>query len=119
MTLNNDLSNYSAPLTEDIWCLINEASCELGADAQQHFFEKGYAVGPARLGHDVITELLADLDHLMQPGHPGNHLWHEYHTSESTNPDTILFHAIARKQWDELRPTLNLPATKAPKDDAE
>ena len=47
-----------------------------------------------------------------------------YTSSKHLNYSTVGFadeeaRADARKQWDELRPTLNLPATKAPKDDAE
>ena len=47
-----------------------------------------------------------------------------YTSSKQLNYSTVGFadeetRAVARKQWNELRPTLNLPATKAPKDDAE
>ncbi len=47
-----------------------------------------------------------------------------YTSSKQLNYSTVGFadeetRAVARKHWDELRPTLNLPATKAPKDDAE
>ena len=47
-----------------------------------------------------------------------------YTRSKQLNYSTVGFadeetRAVARKQWDELRPTLNLPATKALKDDAE
>ncbi|MCH2600681.1 MAG: hypothetical protein MKZ94_14815 [Pirellulales bacterium] len=47
-----------------------------------------------------------------------------YTSSKQLNYSTVGFadeeaRADARKQWDELRPTLNLPATKAPNDDAE
>ena len=30
----------------------------------------------------------------MQPSHPSHELFHEYHSNESGNPDTILFHAL-------------------------
>ena len=47
-----------------------------------------------------------------------------YTTSKQLNYSTVGFaddetRGAARKQWDELRPTLKLPATKAPTDDAE
>ena len=47
-----------------------------------------------------------------------------YTRSKQLNYSTVGFadeeaRDAARKQWDELRPTLNLPATKASKDDAE
>ena len=47
-----------------------------------------------------------------------------YTTSKQLNYSTVGFaddetRGAARKQWDELRPTLKLPATKVPTDDAE
>ena len=116
MTLNNDLSRYSAPLTEDIYCLVNEDSFELSEDAQKQFCDKGYIVGPGRISQKTLSELLADLDQLMRPDHPGNDLWHEYHTNESTNPETILFHALGawriKPSFHDLlwHPAITIPA---------
>ena len=31
---------------------------------------------------------------LMDPSHPGHHLFYEYHTNESKDPNTVLFHAL-------------------------
>ena len=31
---------------------------------------------------------------LMEPSHPSHQLFHAYHSNESSNPDTILFHAL-------------------------
>jgi len=41
-----------------------------------------------------VEALCAELAGLMDPAHPAHALFHEYHSNESSNPDTILFHAL-------------------------
>jgi hypothetical protein len=41
-----------------------------------------------------VDALRAELAGLMEPSHPSHQLFHEYHSNESSNPDTILFHAL-------------------------
>jgi ectoine hydroxylase-related dioxygenase (phytanoyl-CoA dioxygenase family) len=41
-----------------------------------------------------VEALCAELAGLMEMSHPSHELFHEYHSNESSNPDTILFHAL-------------------------
>ena len=41
-----------------------------------------------------VAQLRAELADLTDPAYPGNRLFHEYHSNESKNPDTVLFHAL-------------------------
>jgi ectoine hydroxylase-related dioxygenase (phytanoyl-CoA dioxygenase family) len=58
------------------------------------FHENGYCSGVRVLNNDQIAQLRAELVDLIDPTYPGNHLFHEYHSNESQNPDTVLFHAL-------------------------
>ena len=46
------------------------------------------------LDEEQVAQLRAELADLTNPSYPGNHLFHEYHSNESQNPDTVLFHAL-------------------------
>lgn len=89
------------------------------SDAQvSHFHEHGY-VSKIRLLSDVQCDALCDqLMPLMDPEHPGHHLFHEFHTNESSTPETVLFHAlgawrIAPGFHDLLwNPAFNVPAAQ-------
>ena len=65
------------------------------SDEQVAFFhERGY-VAPVRMLDDRQVDVLRDeLVRLMDPSHPSHHLFHEFHSNESTNPETVLFHAL-------------------------
>ena len=41
-----------------------------------------------------LYELMEELVDFFTPGHDGSDLWYEYHTNESANPNTVLFHAL-------------------------
>src|SRR5688500_8986236 len=65
------------------------------SDAQVAFFhDQGY-LAPVRMLDDRQIDVLHDeLVKLMDPAHPSHHLFHEFHSNESTNPETVLFHAL-------------------------
>lgn len=58
------------------------------------FHEQGYLGGVRLLNHGQIEVLRAELARLMDPAHPGHHLFYEFHSNESARPDAVLFHAL-------------------------
>ena len=72
------------------------------SDEQVEFFhQNGYVSGIRILNDDQISQLRAELTELSDPQHDGRDLWYEYHTNESTDPNSVLFHALGA--W-RLRP---------------
>lgn len=64
-------------------------------DEQIAFFhEYGYLAGVRMLTEEQVAALRAEVDDLMTPAPSSNPLWYEHHANESTNADTILFHAL-------------------------
>ena len=64
-------------------------------DAQvQHFHEFGYLAGVRILSDKQVDVLRDELAEVVRPNHPGNSLFHEYHSNESADPDKVLFHAL-------------------------
>ena len=59
-----------------------------------HYHEQGYVAGVQVLDAQQIVQLREELADLVRPEHDGKELWHEYHSNESANPDTVLFHAL-------------------------
>ena len=41
-----------------------------------------------------VDELCKQLAEIADPNHPGHHLFYEFHTNESTDPDAVLFHSL-------------------------
>ena len=64
-------------------------------DAQVDFFHTNGYLAPVRMLDDRQIDVLRDeLVKLMDPSHPSHALFHEFHSNESTNPETVLFHAL-------------------------
>jgi ectoine hydroxylase-related dioxygenase (phytanoyl-CoA dioxygenase family) len=64
-------------------------------EEQIRFFnENGYLAGVKMLDDKQIEILGNELAELINASHPGKDLFYEYNSNESTNPDTILFHAL-------------------------
>ena len=59
------------------------------------FNEKGYLAGIQVLNDRQIDLLCSELTGLMKKSHPANHLFHEYHSNESQDPNAVLFHALS------------------------
>src|SRR5215813_7556823 len=65
------------------------------SDAQVSFFQdQGYLPGVRVLTDDQVEILRDELAVLMDPSHPGRELFYEYHSNESRDPATVLFHAL-------------------------
>lgn len=58
------------------------------------FHENGYVSNIKMLEEWQVERLKEELANIMDPSHPGNSLFHEFHSNESANPDTVLFHAL-------------------------
>jgi ectoine hydroxylase-related dioxygenase (phytanoyl-CoA dioxygenase family) len=66
----------------------------LDDDQIAFYLENGYLAGVRVLDDAQVEALRAELAEWFQPDHPGRELWYEYHTNESTDPNTVLFHAL-------------------------
>lgn len=60
----------------------------------EHFHEEGYVAGIRLLDATQIAELRAALQRLADPAHPAHSLFYEFHSNESHDPNTTLFHAL-------------------------
>jgi hypothetical protein len=58
------------------------------------FHRDGFLAGVQVLDDRQIEVLCSELSGLMDSAHPAHALFHEYHSNESANPNTILFHAL-------------------------
>ncbi len=88
-----DLSEYHRPITT----LFNTDSPEhyrLTSDQVEFFHTNGYLARIPLLNEEQIETLRLELAGLIDPNHPGNELFYEFHTNESTDPSTALFHAL-------------------------
>ncbi len=65
----------------------------LSEDQIAHYKEYGYLADIEMLNEEQIEILREELYALMDPEHPGHHLFYEYHSNESKD-DSVLFHSL-------------------------
>jgi ectoine hydroxylase-related dioxygenase (phytanoyl-CoA dioxygenase family) len=58
------------------------------------YHKQGFLAGIRVLDDQQVETLRGELDQLVDPQHPGNGLFHEFHSNESTDPSKVLFHAL-------------------------
>jgi hypothetical protein len=58
------------------------------------FHEKGFLAGVKMLEQDQVEELKKELSLLTEGQFKNHELFYEYHSNESSDPSTILFHAL-------------------------
>ncbi len=64
-------------------------------DQQLAFYEEhGYLAGVPMIDGDQAAKLKNELENLADITHPGHQLFYEFHSNESADPSTILFHAL-------------------------
>lgn len=66
----------------------------LSSEQITFFEENGYVAGIPVLTGAQCDALCDELLRLADPAHPRNHLFYEFHTNESGDPNRILFHAL-------------------------
>ncbi|WP_150452096.1 phytanoyl-CoA dioxygenase family protein [Arenibacter lacus] len=59
-----------------------------------HYQEYGYVSGIKLLEEWQVEQLLEELINVMDPEHPGHHLFYEFHSNESEDPNSVLFHSL-------------------------
>jgi ectoine hydroxylase-related dioxygenase (phytanoyl-CoA dioxygenase family) len=77
------------PPTREEWARYRLSDEQVG-----FFHEHGYLAGIRMLTDEQVEALRGELTQLVDPTHPGQHLFYEYHSNESLNPDTVIFHAL-------------------------
>src|SRR5262245_4907276 len=95
--MTRDLSKYHAPLTS----LFPQSSTvddanhyRLENDQIEFFHEHGYLAGIQVLDDEQIEVLRDELTQLIDPSHPGHQFFYEFHANESSDAETVLFHAL-------------------------
>lgn len=66
----------------------------LSDDQVDFFHEQGYLKGIRVLNDEQIDALRKELQEIADPKHPGHHLFYEFHSNESNDPNKVLFHAL-------------------------
>lgn len=92
-----DLSESHAPVSDFVTCPKNSKEWERYRLTDQQvadFDRQGYLSGVRVLDDEQIETLKAELAGLMRESHPAHHLFYEYHTNESKDQHSTLFHAL-------------------------
>jgi ectoine hydroxylase-related dioxygenase (phytanoyl-CoA dioxygenase family) len=80
---------FPLPETRQQW------ACYRLSDEQVAFYRReGYLPGIRLLTDAQVDALRKELEGLFDPKHPGHHLFYEYNSNESKDPNTVLFHAL-------------------------
>jgi len=96
MNFKSDLAEYPEKVS-DMFPGINKNDLEkykLSSDQVAFFNENGYLSGIKVLDENQVDQLNKELDEIADPSHPGNYLFYEFHTNESSDPNSVLFHSL-------------------------
>lgn len=59
-----------------------------------NYHEFGHLSGIKLLDDDQVAKLCEELAQITDPQHPGNKLFYEFHSNESTDQESVLFHSL-------------------------
>jgi len=97
MKIGEDLAAYHE-LLSDLFDVPHSAEeweqYRLTDEQVAHFHEEGYLSGIKLLKDEQIEVLRKELDELVDPKHPAHHLFYEFHSNESEDPNSVLFHSL-------------------------
>ena len=98
-----DLSHRHKPVG-DLFPRNETGSDRLSDEQIGAFHRDGFLPGVRLLDERQIDVLRGELTELVHADHDGRELWYEYNSNESTDPGTVLFHALGA--W-RIRPGLH------------
>jgi hypothetical protein len=70
------------------------AELRLRTEQVDHYAEQGYVAGIRLFSDAQVDTLCEELEGLMDPSSPGHELFYEFHSNESPDPSSVLFHAL-------------------------
>lgn len=91
-----DLSDYHEIISDMFKPGIQEdwEKYKLSKEQVEFFNEFGYLSNIKLLDDEHVHKLLKELDEIADPSHPGHHLFYEFDSNESSDPNTVLFHSL-------------------------
>lgn len=95
--IKRDLSQHHQLLGDLFPNLSAEEAWEaykIPAEQIEFFQENGYLSHVKILDDKQVEQLLTELEEVRNPKHPLHDLFYEFHSNESTDPDTVLFHSL-------------------------
>ncbi|MEJ1238605.1 phytanoyl-CoA dioxygenase family protein [Chryseolinea sp. T2] len=94
--MNSDLSQFHQPVSK-LFPKLKRSDWEqfaLEPDQIAFFRENGYLANIRLLDDAQVTQLATELEEIKDPSHPLHHLFYEFHSNESSNPNAVLFHSL-------------------------
>jgi len=92
-----DLADYSNLMSDMFNWPKSKAEWEqykLTDEQVAYFNEFGYLPNIKLLEDWQVDQLNLELAEIQDPKHPKHDLFYEFHSNESTNPDTVIFHSL-------------------------
>jgi ectoine hydroxylase-related dioxygenase (phytanoyl-CoA dioxygenase family) len=93
-----DLSHFHQLLTDDLFERPRSEEdweqYKLSSEQIQFFETNGYLANVPMINEHVIEVLKEELQEISEKSHPKNHLFYEFHSNESADPNQVLFHAL-------------------------
>ena len=97
MTTPQDLSKFHQTVSNIFQQPKNQSEWSqyrLSEEQVNNYHEYGHLSGIKLLNHEQVDLLREELAQITNPNHPGNQLFYEFHSNESGDPDSVLFHSL-------------------------
>lgn len=97
MSVIKDLADWHSPVSDMFQQPKTPEEWEqykLSDEQLAHFHEFGYVSGIKLLEEWQVDMLNRELTEIMDPHHPAHDLFYEFHSNESQDPNSVLFHSL-------------------------
>lgn len=94
---SRDFADYHHPISDIFTKALTKQDYEpfrLVQEQIEHFNEFGYLTNVKIFETEQVDILRKELAEIADPAHPKHDLFYEFHTNQSTDPETVLFHSL-------------------------